>query len=215
MKPLSSRWLTRVRPYLHILVILQFALMPLLVAPLAPPVQAAAIDGHEHGLRGIGAEGQAVTTTGGSTPSSSAAAMASIVDVAAYENFFSPREITVTVGTTVRWTNSGAFGHTVHSDTPLFDSGNIAPGGTFTYTFSAAADYPYYCAFHGTFGGVGMSGIVHVVEAPPPPKPNLFVTKTAVPTTVQAGANVTYTIQWGNRVGAGEATGAVITEHLP
>ena len=38
------------------------------------------------------------------------------------------------------------------------DSGNIAPGGTYSHTFSTAGDFAYHCTIH----GLAMSGSVVV-----------------------------------------------------
>ena len=51
---------------------------------------------------------------------------------------FSPQTVNVSEGTTVCWTNTGSASHTVTSDTPLFDSGTIAPGGIYEFTFTTA-----------------------------------------------------------------------------
>ncbi len=64
-----------------------------------------------------------------------------------------PQNTTVNKGTKVTWTNKDSFDHTVTSGTPgnptgLFDSGNIAPNGTFSYTFDSAGTYAYYCKIH-------------------------------------------------------------------
>jgi plastocyanin len=66
---------------------------------------------------------------------------------------FNPNVLNVSVGTTVKWTNKDNVNHTVTSGTPtspsgLFDSGTIAPNGTFSFTFSAAGTYPYFCRVH-------------------------------------------------------------------
>jgi plastocyanin len=80
------------------------------------------------------------------------------------DNRFEQREITIPVGTTVVWTMSAQRPHTVTSDEGLFDSGTLQDGDTYSYTFSEAGDYPYYCVFHGGPGGQGMAGVVIVTE---------------------------------------------------
>lgn len=61
---------------------------------------------------------------------------------------------TVAKGTTITWTNFGATAHTVTSDDGTsFDSGSIAPGGTFTHTFSTSGSFPYHCDFHSSMTG--------------------------------------------------------------
>jgi plastocyanin len=66
---------------------------------------------------------------------------------------FSPETLTVPVNTTVKWTNKDGIAHTVTSTTALFNSGSIGNGGTFTYTFTTAGTYSYYCAIHPTMVG--------------------------------------------------------------
>ncbi|HEY8449807.1 MAG TPA: stalk domain-containing protein, partial [Bacillota bacterium] len=63
---------------------------------------------------------------------------------------FGPRTLTIRVGDTVVWTNEDAAPHTVTSTAsggPL-DSGRIDQGERFSYTFTAAGEYDYYCEFH-------------------------------------------------------------------
>ena len=76
---------------------------------------------------------------------------------------FVPKVLTVRVGTTVKFSNKDDVGHTATSDTGLFDSGTLAKGEEFFFTFTAVGEYPYYCAPHGGPGGVGMSGLIIVV----------------------------------------------------
>jgi len=59
-----------------------------------------------------------------------------------------PNPITVSVGTTVKWTNSDSVAHTVSSQNNLWDSGDMEPGATFTRTFQTAGSFPYYCVYH-------------------------------------------------------------------
>ena len=70
------------------------------------------------------------------------------------ENFsFNPGEITVKAGTEVTWTNNDSTIHTVTSDTNAFQSGNIAPGATFKFTFSQAGTFSYHCSIHSSMTG--------------------------------------------------------------
>jgi plastocyanin len=79
--------------------------------------------------------------------------------VAAKDNAFDPPTLTVQPGTTVRWENRGAHPHTVTSRDGKFDSGEIAPGSSYTYTFQTAGTYRYYCKLH-----KGMEGTIVVGE---------------------------------------------------
>jgi len=61
---------------------------------------------------------------------------------------FDPSTITIITGTTITWTNKDAIGHSVTSDTGVFDSGIINASGTFSYTFDTAGTFPYHCKVH-------------------------------------------------------------------
>jgi plastocyanin len=61
---------------------------------------------------------------------------------------FTPGSLSVTAGTTVKWTNKDQVTHTVTSTTNVFDSGNVPPNGTFSYTFATAGTYSYFCKIH-------------------------------------------------------------------
>lgn len=65
------------------------------------------------------------------------------------DNFaFVPAEVTIAVGTTVKWTNKDGVSHTVTSDDGVFDSGLLKKGDSFTYTFTQAGVFPYHCTPH-------------------------------------------------------------------
>lgn len=80
------------------------------------------------------------------------------------ENFSFGDEITVTVGTTVTWTNNDSAPHTVTADDGSFASGTLNGGDTFSFTFEEAGSFAYYCEFHGGADGSGMSSVVNVVS---------------------------------------------------
>ncbi len=62
---------------------------------------------------------------------------------------FSPATLTIRVGTTVIWKNVSLAPHTVTSDDgQTFDSGNVAVGGTFRFTFKNAGTFSYHCNIH-------------------------------------------------------------------
>jgi plastocyanin len=61
---------------------------------------------------------------------------------------FMPATITVSHGTKITWTNNDNMTHTVTADDDSFDSGNIAPGSSFSRTFAVAGTYPYHCTIH-------------------------------------------------------------------
>ncbi|HWV35355.1 MAG TPA: ScyD/ScyE family protein [Thermomicrobiales bacterium] len=61
---------------------------------------------------------------------------------------FTPGDATIAVGTTVTWTNNDVIQHTVTAKDGSFDSGNLAPGESFTFTFTQAGTFAYVCQYH-------------------------------------------------------------------
>jgi plastocyanin len=65
------------------------------------------------------------------------------------DNFsFGPQNLTVAVGTTVTWTNRDDIPHTVVADDKSFKSKALDTDEKFSYTFSKAGTYPYFCSIH-------------------------------------------------------------------
>jgi plastocyanin len=65
------------------------------------------------------------------------------------DNFvFGPQAITVPVGTTVTWTNSDDIPHTAVSTDDVFKSKVMDTDEKFSYTFTKAGTYSYYCSVH-------------------------------------------------------------------
>ena len=60
---------------------------------------------------------------------------------------FSPKSLTVKVGTTVTATNLDSAAHTWTAGS-TFDSGNLAQGKSFSYTFKTAGNFSYVCTYH-------------------------------------------------------------------
>lgn len=86
--------------------------------------------------------------TPGETPSAADGSTVSI------ENFsFAPNASTVPAGTTVTWTNNDTVPHTVTSTDNAFNSGNINPGETFSFTFADAGTFTYVCSYHPNMTG--------------------------------------------------------------
>ena len=64
------------------------------------------------------------------------------------DNFtFSPASLTVKVGTTVTWKNHDDIPHTVVS-AGKFRSKTLDTDDGFSFTFTAAGDYKYFCSLH-------------------------------------------------------------------
>lgn len=70
---------------------------------------------------------------------------------------FSPADITIEPGTTVRWINTSNVFHTVtpqgHNEWERFTTFNA--GETFEHTFEALGSFPYFCEPHVSLGMVG------------------------------------------------------------
>jgi len=65
------------------------------------------------------------------------------------DNFsFEPQTLTVPVGTTVTWTNRDDIPHTVVSTDGVFKSKVRDTDDKFSYTFTKAGTYPYFCSVH-------------------------------------------------------------------
>jgi plastocyanin len=97
--------------------------------------------------------GTSATSAGGGTSVSIVPGSSSLTTDA-----FSPNPIQVSVGNTVTWTNNDSQPHTVTSgsngqpDNKFNPSPNFSPllnqGQTFSFTFTEAGDYPYFCMLH-------------------------------------------------------------------
>ncbi|HUU48778.1 MAG TPA: PEFG-CTERM sorting domain-containing protein [Nitrosopumilaceae archaeon] len=73
---------------------------------------------------------------------------------------FLPYEVTVDVGGVVTWSNDDSAAHTVTggsaADGPsgVFDSSLFMAGTTFSHTFEAEGEYPYFCMVHPWMMGI-------------------------------------------------------------
>ena len=61
---------------------------------------------------------------------------------------FAPVEISVSVGTTVTWTNHDDIPHTVVSTDKVFKSKVLDTDDKYSYTFTKPGTYPYFCSVH-------------------------------------------------------------------
>ena len=89
----------------------------------------------------------------GTTPTPSATAGPGTNAVFIQGMLFSPATISVSAGTTITWTNKDAVTHTVTSNSGAFNSGNIAPNGTWAFTFAVPGTYNYACTIHSSMTG--------------------------------------------------------------
>ena len=91
-----------------------------------------------------------------------------VVEVSLLNDLFTPDDLTVTIGTTVRWINDDEDEHTVTSGIDnsdpnagiAFDSDVLSPGDVYEVDFINLGDFDYFCQFHVS---EGMVGVVRVV----------------------------------------------------
>jgi len=61
---------------------------------------------------------------------------------------FQPASVTINVGDSITWTNSGLMQHTVTSDTGAWPSTTLDPGQTLSLTFNVSGTFSYHCSIH-------------------------------------------------------------------
>jgi plastocyanin len=69
---------------------------------------------------------------------------------------FTPPQITVQKGGTVTWTNNDKTTHTVIDDLANVggpNSGDIAPGASYSFTFNKTGSFQYHCRIHPSMRG--------------------------------------------------------------
>jgi plastocyanin len=117
-----------------------------------------------------------------------------------YNYGFSPNPLTIPVGATVQWTNTGNVQHTVTADVgPSFDSGQLNSHATFTHTFNQAGTFTYHCANHPSMTGtvqVGAATTTTTMAAlttttTTAPAPTTTTTAAPAPTTTMAPTTTT------------------------
>lgn len=113
------------------------------------------------GTSGGGAEASGGSASAGASDPGSGGATGTTVRMVD-GNAFDPEHLTVRLGERVTWENAAASVHTVTCDpdnpmlvehvlpdgAEIFNSGNVAPGESFSHTFDVAGDYTYSCMLH-------------------------------------------------------------------
>jgi plastocyanin len=66
---------------------------------------------------------------------------------------FTPATLTVAAGTTVTWSNSDKFDHSIRSSDKSFDSEHLGQDGSFSHSFTAPGTYAYVCGIHNSMTG--------------------------------------------------------------
>jgi plastocyanin len=120
--------------------------------------------GSASGHDGHGSHGQASATPPASatapptpaaqTPTASTAADGG-AQVIMLDDRFEPRTLTIPAGTTVTFVNNGADWHSVAAFDGSYQSGQMAPGATYSVTFDKPGTYSYICNHHARQGMTG------------------------------------------------------------
>ncbi|MEO5906085.1 MAG: plastocyanin/azurin family copper-binding protein, partial [Saprospiraceae bacterium] len=81
---------------------------------------------------------------------------------------FEPAVIDVLIGDTVHFVWTGVIPHTTTSDQFMgpnsWNSGLLGQGATYDLVIGETGTFPYYCQPHGGPGGIGMSGVINVID---------------------------------------------------
>ena len=65
------------------------------------------------------------------------------------DNFtFTPKELTVAVGTTVKWVNHDDIPHTIVEKKTTFRSKALDTDDSYSFTFASAGTFDYFCGLH-------------------------------------------------------------------
>jgi plastocyanin len=65
------------------------------------------------------------------------------------DNFtFTPKELTIAVGTTVKWVNHDDIPHTVVEKKTTFRSKALDTDDSYSFTFASAGTFDYFCGLH-------------------------------------------------------------------
>lgn len=124
-----------------------------------------------------------ITVINGQTPTPAATpttVSGGTADINIQQFSFQPPNLTVGVGTTVRWTNRDAAPHTASASNGAFNSGTLNQGQSYSFTFANAGAYSYFCQVH-----PGMTGSITVVNGQVTPGP----TNTPAPTNTVGPTN--------------------------
>jgi plastocyanin len=109
--------------------------------------------GHREGLECMVNRGQALAILLGPIVGAMLAFGALAADddttVVIIHNFaFTPPELTIAVGTTVKWVNHDDTPHVVVNKNKLFRSKALDTDDSYSFTFTSAGTFDYYCGLH-------------------------------------------------------------------
>lgn len=125
--------------------------------PQTQATSTTATSGNGYGSGGRYGSGGSTTPTAvtGTTPTTQTTGATQTITITTDSSgtfTFSPKSLTIKVGTTVIWKNMTQTPHTVTSDDgKSFNSGDSTPvnaGATFSFKFATAGTFAYHCNFH-------------------------------------------------------------------
>ncbi|MDQ1397050.1 MAG: hypothetical protein QOG64_2309 [Acidimicrobiaceae bacterium] len=126
------------------------------VSSQAAPTTAApaASSGSGGGIYGSGSASTTPTTAAGAPAAGAPTAAAGAGNGITIKSFtFKPSPLSVPAGTKVTISNEDTTTHTWTSDTKVWDSGNVNPGSTFSFTFAQKGTFSYHCNIHNSMTG--------------------------------------------------------------
>jgi plastocyanin len=103
----------------------------------------------------------------------SASPTAHSLSVSMVDNRFDAATLTIPVGATVVWSNTGLNLHTATAFDGTFETGTISPGASAHVTFDRVGTFRYYCRQHLLGGMIGVIQVVSDTRPADPAQPSL------------------------------------------
>ena len=129
----------------------------------------------------------------------SKAADTSYVTIA--DNFFSPKNDTIHVGTAVKWTNEGIATHTSTSNTDVWASDTLHTTDSYSRTFNTAGTFTYHCAVHSLMeGAIVVLPSLGISDGHSPQIPEQFQLRQNYPNPFNPATSIDYSLPTSSRV---------------
>jgi plastocyanin len=92
-------------------------------------------------------------TSAASSPDTNQVAEPARFEISTAGRAFNPATLEIAVGDTVTWINDDDTEHTATAFDGAFDSGELAEGASFSFTFDTPGQFEYRCLFHSEMQG--------------------------------------------------------------
>lgn len=142
-------------------------------------------------------------------PTAVALAQASHV-VEARDNVFDPAQITVAVGDSIEFRNTGKLPHTATAEDKSFDTGNLNAGQSRRVTFTKAGAIKYVCIYHQSLGMTGEI-VVGAASGAPSPAAGPVPVQSPAPVATESPGRAEYTPLIFGLVGLLAAAGLAVS----